>query len=74
MTTPLIVAQANDSIETAMGIMIKAGIRHLPVISKHRVCGVLGLEDLVKPHVGALTQELHYLQEYISDLQDAAHD
>ena len=31
-------------------------------------------ERLVMQEVGALTQELHYLKDYISDLQDAAHD
>ena len=34
----------------------------------------LSLEDLVKKHVSVLNKELHYLQDYISDLQDAAHD
>jgi IMP dehydrogenase len=35
---------------------------------------MVALEDLVKAHVGALTQELHYLKDYITDLQDAAYD
>jgi len=74
MTTRLIVADPDDSIEDAMGMMIKAKIRHLPVISHGRITGMLSLEDLVKKHVGGLTQELHYLKDYISDLQDAAHD
>jgi IMP dehydrogenase len=55
-------------------MMIKAKIRHLPVVSWGQIKGMLCLEDLVKKHVGVLTQELHYLKDYISDLQDAAHD
>jgi len=74
MTSKLIVAEPEDTIEDAMGMMIKAKIRHLPVIFERQIKGMLCLEDLVKKHVKVLTQELHYLQDYISDLQDAAHD
>ncbi len=35
---------------------------------------MLTISDLVKHHVGELTAELHYLQEYITDLQDAVQD
>lgn len=74
MTTKLVVAEPGDRVEDAMAMMIKAGIRHLPVVGKKKIIGLICLEDLVKVHVGALTQELHYLKDYISDLQDAAHD
>lgn len=74
MSAQLIVAEPDDEIKDAMAMMIKAEIRHLPVISDGKISGVLSLEELVKSHVGALTQELHYLQDYLSDLQDAAHD
>ncbi|OGR36354.1 MAG: CBS domain-containing protein [Desulfobacula sp. RIFOXYB2_FULL_45_6] len=74
MTSRLIVAEPEDTIEEAMGMMIQAKIRHLPVVSEGNLIGVLNLEDLVGKHVGALTRELHYLKDYISDLQDAAHD
>jgi len=74
MTSTLIVADPDDTIEDAMGMMIKAKIRHLPVISGGKIKGMLCLEDLVKKHVGVLNKELHYLKDYISDLQDAAHD
>lgn len=74
MTSKLIVAEPEDTIDDAMGMMIKAKIRHLPVFWEGQIQGMLCLEDLVKKHVGVLTQELHYLKDYISDLQDAAHD
>ena len=74
MTTQLVVAEPTDRVENAMAMMIKAGIRHLPVVGEKKIIGLICLEDLVKVHVGALTQELHYLKDYISDLQDAAHD
>jgi len=74
MTSKLIVAEPGDTIEDAMGMMIKAKIRHLPVVSDGQIKGMLSLEDLVKKHVSVLNKELHYLKDYISDLQDAAHD
>lgn len=74
MTSKLIVAEPEDTIEDAMGMMIKAKIRHLPVVSSGKIKGMLCLEDLVKKHVSVLNKELHYLKDYISDLQDAAHD
>ncbi len=74
MTSKLIVAELEDTIDDAMGMMMKAKIRHLPVVVSGQIMGMLCLEDLVKNHVGALNQELHYLKDYISDLQDAAHD
>jgi len=74
MTSKLIVAEPDDTIEDAMGMMIKAKIRHLPVVFEGQIKGMLCLEDLVKKNVKVLTQELHYLKDYISDLQDAAHD
>lgn len=74
MTSKLIVAEPEETIEEAMGMMITAKIRHLPIVSQGQVRGMLSLEDLVKKQVGVLTRELHYLKDYISDLQDAAHD
>lgn len=74
MTSKLIVAEQQDSVDSAMAMMIKARIRHLPVVGNKKIIALIALEDLVKAHVGALTQELHYLKDYITDLQDAAHD
>ena len=74
MTSQLLVADPEDTIDEAMGMMIQAKIRHLPVVSEGQINGMLCLEDLVKKHVGHLNQELHYLKDYISDLQDASND
>jgi IMP dehydrogenase len=74
MTDNLIVAQLDDLVSSAMAMMIRADIRHLPVVRDGRIDGMLTISDLVKHHVGELTAELHYLQEYITDLQDAVQD
>jgi len=74
MTGDLIVAQPDDLVSSAMAMMIKADIRHLPVVENKRIAVMLTISDLVKHHVGELTAELHYLQEYITDLHDAVQD
>jgi len=74
MVNKLIVAQPEDLVSSAMAMMIQADIRHLPVVEDRRIGGMLTISDLVKHHVGELTAELHYLQEYITDLQDAIQD
>jgi CBS domain-containing protein len=74
MTGKLIVARPDDLVSSAMAMMIKADIRHLPVVEEQRIVVMLTISDLVKHHVGELTAELHYLQEYITDLQDAVQD
>ena len=74
MTEKLIVAEPRDSVDDAMAMMLQGKVRHLPVVENKAITGMICLEDLVRAHVGALTRELHYLKDYISDLQDAAHD
>jgi CBS domain-containing protein len=74
MSDHLIVARPDDLVSSAMAMMIKADIRHLPVVENRQITAMLTISDLVKHHVGELTAELHYLQEYITDLQDAVQD
>lgn len=74
MSNKLIVAEAEDKISTAMAMMIKADIRHLPVIKNKVLIGMLTISDLVEYQIGTLTAELHYLQDYITDLQQAEQD
>jgi IMP dehydrogenase len=74
MTNKLIVAEPEEEIETAMATMIQADIRHLPVLKDQKIIGMLTMSDLVKQQIGDLKADLHYLQDYISDLQDASQD
>ena len=74
MSGKLIVAEAGDEVRTAMAMMIKADIRHLPVIKDNALVGMLTISDLVEHQIGTLEAELHYLQDYICDLQDARED
>ena len=74
MTDNLIVAQPDDLVSSAMATMIKADIRHLPIIKEHEIIGMLTISDLVEHLVGSLQAEIHYLQDYIDTLHDAGQD
>ncbi len=66
MTTNLIVAEQDDDISDIMSVMIEKNIRHLPVIEKGKVIGMLSIRDIIQTQVGKLTSEIHYLRDYIT--------
>ena len=66
MTTNLIVAELNDDISEIMSVMVEKNIRHLPVVEKAKVIGMLSIRDIVQTQVNKLTSEIHYLKDYIT--------
>ena len=66
MTTNLIVAEQDDDVCEIMSVMIEKNIRHLPVVEKDKVIGMLSIRDIVQSQVHKLTSEIHYLKDYIS--------
>ncbi len=66
MTTNLIVAEQNDDVCEIMSVMIEKNIRHLPVVEKDKVIGMLSIRDIIQTQVHKLTSEIHYLKDYIS--------
>lgn len=67
MTVDLVVVKPDDDLNTAMGIMNKLKIRHLPVVEGGKVIGIISIRDVVNSLVGKLEAEVHYLKEYISE-------
>ena len=74
MTVKLIVAEPEDDISRILAIMIKADIKHLPVIKDRKLIGLLTLNDLIQHQIDLLTDEIHQLKDYIDDLHDAGRD
>ena len=66
MTTNLIAAKKDDDISDIMSIMVEKNIRHLPVVEKGKVIGMLSVRDIIQAQVSRLTTELHYLKHYIA--------
>jgi len=67
MTIDLVVIKPEDDLNTAMSIMNKFKIRHLPVVEAGKVIGMISIRDVVNSLVGKLEAEVHYLKEYISE-------
>ncbi len=74
MTHKLIVARAEDGLEQSISLMIQADIRHLPVVEEGKVVAIFHLCDLVHEQMGALSADIHYLEEYLQDLDRAKQD
>jgi CBS domain-containing protein len=65
MTTDLVVADAEEDCQSAMRKMDRANIRHLPVVSGHRLVSMLSIRDLMRVEIDARGEELEYLKEYL---------
>ena len=74
MTPKLLLANAEDEINSVMSMMIQADIRHMPVIEGNKIVGMLTLADLIEHQINMLTEELHHLRDYIEDLHHAGQD
>jgi CBS domain-containing protein len=67
MTGNMIIAEQDDDLCYVTTIMIKNRIRHLPVLEKSKIIGMVSIRDVVKAQVTDLRAENHYLKDYISD-------
>lgn len=65
MTRDLIVCDLEQDIEYAEQVMVKNEIRHLPVISNHRLVGILSMRDIVRARLKTVEVENRYLRDYI---------
>ena len=66
MSSPLIVATPDTSIDECMALMTDRRIRHLPVVEEGKVMGLVSIGDLVKFKSKQQTFEIQYLTDYIT--------
>jgi CBS domain-containing protein len=66
MSRDLIVGLPDDDIRYTMGIMTENRVRHLPVIDRGAVAGMISIGDMVKACLEETEYENRYLREYIS--------
>lgn len=66
-TCDIIAIEPECSVEEAMAIMTERHIRHLPVIEKGQLAGLISIGDLVKQ--ASTDQEFHirFLTDYVTD-------
>ena len=74
MTDNLIVAKPEDDVSKVLAIMIKADIKHLPIVAEKKIIGMLTVNDLFEHQVESLSDEIHQLKDYIENLHEAERD
>ena len=66
MSSPLVVAKADTTIDECMALMTDRRIRHVPVVDEGRVIGIVSIGDLVKFKSKLQTFEIQFLNDYIT--------
>ena len=65
MTKDVITGTPDQNINDTMGLMTKNHVRHLPVIDRGRLAGLISIGDVVKAQHQKLAMENHLLMSYI---------
>lgn len=66
MSSPVITVSAEDSVHHCMQLVTEKRIRHLPVIEKGRLIGVVSIGDLVKAVIEEQQHTISELERYIA--------
>ncbi len=66
MTQKVIVCESEDEIDYVESIMTNNKIRHLPVLNKKVLVGLISIGDIVKAQLGKTRTENKYMMDYIS--------
>lgn len=65
MSSPVITVSPDDSIEACMRVVTEHRIRHLPVVDRGKVVGVISIGDLVASLLTEQKQTIEQLEAYI---------
>lgn len=66
MSSPVVTARPGDSVAEAMEVMTERRFRHLPVVEKGEILGLVSIGDLVKQRIEAAEAEAAAMKEYIA--------
>jgi CBS domain-containing protein len=66
MSSPVLVATPETTIDECMALMTDRRIRHVPVVDGTEVVGIVSIGDVVKFKSKQQSFELQYLHDYIS--------
>ena len=65
MSRDLIVGLPDDDISYISGVMTQNRIRHIPVVEKDKLIGLVSLGDIVKTQMDKIKIENRYLKDYV---------
>ena len=65
MTSRVICVNPDNTVEECMAVMTKERVRHLPVISEHRLAGIVSIGDLVKSVIADQKFTIEQLEQFI---------
>jgi CBS domain-containing protein len=65
MTPNPLTVKLSNTVEECMAIMVHKHIRHLPVVEKNQVVGVISVGDLVKNIIELQGNQIKFLETYI---------
>ena len=66
MSTEVIAASVEQTVQECMTLMTEKRIRHLPVVGGDRVIGLISIGDLVQAIISEQRQAIEQLENYIS--------
>ncbi len=66
MSTRVLCARPEQSVEECMALMTDKRARHLPIVDHKKVIGVVSIGDLVKAVIDEQQHEIELLQHYIT--------
>jgi CBS domain-containing protein len=66
MSSPVIYVSPQDTVEHCMHVMTDARVRHLPVVDRSRLVGIVSIGDLVNWIISSHEEAIEHLKSYIS--------
>lgn len=66
MTREVTTGKPDDLVSDVMGLLTEKRIRHLPILDKGHLVGMISIGDVVKSQYDALQFENHVLKSYIT--------
>ena len=66
MTRDLITCAPDATIDQIMSLMTQGRVRHLPVLDKGKLCGMISIGDIVKRRIAEVEFEAEEMKRYIA--------
>jgi CBS domain-containing protein len=69
MTRNVATCDLNDSISSVIDRMMKGKFRHMPVLDKDRLAGLVSIGDVLKWHLETIREHLHQIETSLVEFE-----